>query len=99
MRNDVFNRFLDVPYGVQTMSGFIDYELVKDLKQARSDGIIGDRGIENEEEQCHVSELARRMIALDDEETYTTIRAFVKHRSKLLVKILEYMNKKEGEKR
>ena len=78
---------------------FINFALVKDVKGAREDGIIQDRGIDTEEEQRHVSELERRVRAFDDEEMYVTLKSFIKYHVKTLSKILVYLEKKEGEKK
>lgn len=80
------------------MSGFIDYDLVKDIKKALAAELFEDVGIEYEEEERHVSELSRIILALDDEELFVFVRTLVKHRKEQLVKTLEYMNKQEGEK-
>lgn len=78
------------------MSGFINFELVKDIKKAEKEGVIPDLGFHTENEERHVSELERRMAALDERETYVAVKTIVKHHRDVLVNTLNYMNK-EGE--
>lgn len=78
------------------MSGFIDYDLVKDIRKAIKAGLFEDVGIEYEEEERHVSELTRIFLAFDDEELFVFIRTLVRSRKEQLVRTLEYMNKQEG---
>lgn len=76
---------------------FIDFRLVKDVKGAIGAGVIEGEFIDTDQEQCHISELARELKALDEEEVYVTVKTFIEHHRKVFVKILEYINK-EGEK-
>lgn len=77
---------------------FVDFSLMKDVIRAADDGIIHPNApLDSEYEENHLSELGRRSRALDEVEDYVTIKTLVKYRKNLFVKILEYMNKKEGE--
>ena len=76
---------------------FINFKLVKELKRAKAEGIIKDDFIDTDKEQCHISELERRLSAFDEAEVYVATKTFIKHHRKSFVKILEYMEK-EGEK-
>lgn len=78
------------------MSGFIDFDLVKDIKKAHKAGVFTDMGDESENEERHVSELERRMAALDEKETYVTIKTLVKHHRRTVIKTFEYMEKEGG---
>ena len=75
---------------------FINFKLVKELKRAKAEGIIKEDFIDTDKEQCHISELERRLSAFDEAEVYVATKTFIKHRRKAFVKILEYMEK-EGE--
>ena len=75
---------------------FINYFLLKDMDNAEEDGIIPN-GFHTEEEERHISELDRRMSALDARETYVTIKALIKSNRKTFVRTLEYINEKEGD--
>lgn len=76
---------------------FVNYALIKDINRAYQARVFTNMGDLSENEERHVSELERRMAALDDKETYIAIRTLVKHHRKTVVKSLEYMEK-EGEK-
>ena len=75
---------------------FINYFLLKDMDNAEEDGIIPN-GFHTEEEERHISELDRRMSALDPRETYVTVNALIKSNRKTFVRTLEYLNKKDKE--
>lgn len=76
---------------------FVNYTLLRDIDKAYKAGVFPDKGIDNEDEDRYLSELERRMTALDDKSVYVAIKAFVKHHRKTVVRTLEYMEK-EGEK-
>lgn len=78
---------------------FVNYSLVKDYKKAHKAGVFRDLGIEDENEERCMSELERRMAALDEKETYIAVKTFIEHHRETVIKTLEYLNKKEGEKR
>ena len=81
-----------------TREAFVDFALMREIGRAEKSGVIHlDIPLSNEYEEPHLSELERRMIPLDEVETYVAVHTLVNHHRKLLVKILEYMNK-EGEK-
>ena len=56
---------------------FVDYALCKNVKQANKAGVFEDIGIDSEEEDRHISELQRRMTALDEKETYVVVKTLV----------------------
>ena len=81
---------------------FVNYALVKDYKRAHKAGVFHDQGDETENEERHMSELERRMAALDEKETYVTVKTLVEQHRETVIKTLEYLNKikeKEGEKK
>ena len=73
----------------------INYILLEEIKEAIDDGVIS--GMYSNFNEPSISELERRIKALDEIDVYVTIKTLVKYRRKLFVDILEYMNKKEGE--
>ena len=75
---------------------FVNFALMKDIQKAIDAGIIHPNAEDNEYEENHLSELERRMRALDEVEDYVTVKALVKHHRQTFVRILDYMNK-EGE--
>ena len=85
-------------YGMElceTMSGFINYDLMHQIERVVDAGVIKEIGDDKETEERHLSELSRRIAALDDVEVYTVITALVKHHRDTFIKVLENM---EGEK-
>lgn len=81
------------------MSG-INYILLKEIKQAIDAGVLN--ATYSNFNEPSISELERRIKALDEIDVYVVIKALVDHRRKLFVDILEYMNKQqvqEGEKK
>jgi len=79
------------------MSGGVNWVLASDIKQAIDEGVID--GMYSNFNEPSISELERRMKALDEIDTYVVINTLVKYRRQLFVNILEYLNKKakEGE--
>lgn len=77
------------------MSGFINYDLMHQIERVVDAGVIKEIGDDKETEERHLSELSRRIAALDDVEVYTVITALVKHHRDTFIKVLENM---EGEK-
>lgn len=75
---------------------FVNYALKRDLKKAHKAGVFKDIGDESEQEDRHVSELERRMNALDEKETYIAVKTLIKMHSETFIKTLYYM-KEEGE--
>lgn len=76
---------------------FINYKLAKEVKNAKKAGLVKAEYIDTDQEQCHISELERILMALDDEEIFVATKTFVKYQKKLFIDIIEYINK-EGEK-
>lgn len=74
----------------------INYLMLKEIKGAIDDGVLN--ATYSNFNEPSISELECRIQALDEIDVYVVIRTLVKHRRKLLVDILEYMNRKEGEK-
>ena len=75
---------------------FIDYGLLKDIEAAYRAKVFPDMGVEDEDEERYVSELDRRMTALDEKSVYVTVRAFVKGHRETLIRAIEHIQK-EGE--
>ena len=73
----------------------IDYTLCEDLVDAEKAGVFTDLSVPGENEDRHVSELGRRMIALDEKETYLTIKTLIENHWETFVKTIHYL-KKEG---
>ena len=71
---------------------FVNYSLLKDLKKAHKD--MGD---DSEQEDRFVSELERRMAALDEKETYIVVKTLVNHHRKTVIRTLEYMEGEQNE--
>lgn len=77
---------------------FVNFALMKDIQKAADAGIIHlNAPLDNEYEENHLSELERILKALDEVEDYITVKTLIKYHKDLFVRILEYMNKKEGE--
>ena len=79
------------------MSDGINYMLLKEIKQAIDAGVLN--ATYSNFNEPSISELERRIKALDEIDVYVVIKTLVKYRRQLFVDILEYMNKtqKEGE--
>ena len=77
------------------MSDGINYMLLREIKQAIDAGVLN--ATYSNFNEPSISELERRIKALDEIDVYVVIKALVKYRRQLFVDILEYMNKKEGE--
>lgn len=83
---------------MRTEEPFVNFALMEDVRKAEQAGVIHPNApLDSEYEENHLSELERRFRALDEVEDFVTIATLVKHNRKLFVKILEYMNNKEGE--
>ena len=76
---------------------FIDYELLRELKRAHKAGVFEDFGIDSEEEDRHVSELGRRMKALDEKETYIAVKKLIYSHTETFIKAHNINKKEEGE--
>ena len=80
------------------MSGFINFALIKNVRKAVISKIIKQYVFDTEEEERHLSELERRMKALDEVEVYVITKTFIEHHREIFVRSLEYISKeKEGE--
>lgn len=75
----------------------INYLLLRDIKEIIDAGVVN--GTYSNFNEPSISELERRIKALDEIDVYVVVQTLVKCRRKLFVDILEYMNKKEGEKK
>ena len=75
----------------------INYLLLREIKEVIDAGVVHETYSNFNEPS--ISELECRMRALDEIDIYVVVRTLVKYRRKLFVDILEYMNKKEGEKK
>ena len=78
------------------MSGFINYNLINDIDRVVDAGVVGEIGDDSQMEERHISELDRRMAALDEKEAYVVTKALVKYHRETFVKTLEDIEK-EGE--
>lgn len=76
----------------------IDYELLKEVDRAVLDRVI-NQGDDSENEDRHISLLDNLMIPLDDKEVFVLVRNLIKYHREDFVKTLEYLNRKEGEKK
>lgn len=79
------------------MSGGVNWLLATEIKEAIDNGVID--GMYSNFNEPSISELERRIRALDEIDTYVVIKTLVKYQRELFVNILEYLNKKaiEGE--
>lgn len=83
----------------RTDDPFVNYGLIRDVDEAEEEGVISVKVIGDEElEFRHLSELERRMRAFDEVEVYISINAFVQHHRQTVIRTLDYLQKKEGEK-
>lgn len=83
----------------RTDEPFVDYGLIRDVDEAEEEGVISAEVFGDEElEFRHLSELERRMRAFDEAEVYIAIKAFIGHHRETVIRTLEYLQKKEGEK-
>lgn len=73
----------------------IDYTLLKEIRQAIDEKVIS--AFYSDFNEPSITELEYRIKALDEIDIYAVVRTLVKYRRRLLVDILEYMNKQEGE--
>ena len=72
----------------------IDYALLDELKEAEKAGIFKGIGVPGGNENRHVSELSYRMKALDEKETYITVRALVMSHWETFSKSIQYLERK-----
>ena len=72
----------------------VDYALCEDLEGAKAAGVFVDIAVPGENEDRHVSELGRRMKALDEKETYITVRALVMNHWETFSKSIQYLERK-----
>ena len=82
---------------VKVGEAFVNYALLKIIIRAFKARVFEEMGDVSEDEERHVSELERRMKALDEKEVFIAVSTFVKHHRKTVVKTLEFIEK-EGEK-
>lgn len=78
------------------MTDGIDYLLGKEIEEAIDAGVID--GMYCNFNAPSISELKHRMKVLDEVDVYVVIKALTTYRRELFVRILEYMNEREGEK-
>ena len=70
----------------------IDYGLLGVIRRAFKFGVFEEYGDKSENEDRHISELHRRMAALDEKEVFVAMKAFIELHPKTVVKTLEYFN-------
>jgi hypothetical protein len=75
------------------MTDGINWMLAEEIKDAINAGAINEKYCNFNEPS--ISELERRIKVLDEIDVYVVIKALVKYRRELFVRILEYMNEKE----
>lgn len=73
---------------------FVDYALLEDVMQAYMARVFDEFGIDSEEEDRHLSELSRRMAALDDKETYIVVKILTENHWETFKNSIKYL--KEG---
>jgi len=78
------------------MSGFINYDLMKDIERVVDAGVINEVGDDTENEERHLSELSRRIAALDQVEVYTVIKSLIKYHRETFINVLEDMERGEN---
>ena len=71
---------------------FVNYALLKDLKKAHKAGVFEDFGDDSEQEDRCMSELERRMAALDEKETYIAVKTFAEHHRETVIRTLDYLD-------
>ena len=79
------------------MNGFINYSLMDDVRGAFAARVFSEMGDTSEDEDRHISELERRMIALDEKETYVVVKTLSENHWDTFLKSIRYL-KKEGDK-
>lgn len=77
---------------------FVNYALCKDLKKAHKAGVFEDIGIESEQEDRYVSELERRMKALDDKSVYIAVKSFAEQHRETVIRTLDYLDEQQKQK-
>ena len=75
---------------------FVDYGLCDEIDRAYEVGVFEDKGVEGENEDRHLSELNRRMVALDSKEVFVVTRAILENHKETVKRTIKFM---EGEKR
>ena len=77
------------------MTDGINYTLLREIKKAIDSGTLN--ATYSNFNEPSISELERRIRALDEIDVYVVVKTLVKYRRQLFVDILEYMNKQEQE--
>ena len=77
---------------------FVNYSLCEEVHKAHNAGVFEDMGMDSEEEDRHISELERRMNALDEKETFVVIKTLVENHKSTVAKTLIYMEGERNEK-
>ena len=75
---------------------FVNYALLKYIRKAFKARVFDEMGDVSEDEERHVSELERRMKALDEKEVFIATYTFVKYHKETVDKTLAFIEK-EGE--
>ena len=71
---------------------FVNYALCKDLVGAHRAGVFPDMGIESAQEDRYVSELERRMKALDEKSVYIAVKSFAEEHRETVIRTLDYLD-------
>lgn len=76
---------------------FVNYALLRIIKKGFDARVFDEFGEDSEDEDRHVSELDRRMRALDQKEVFVTVKAIVESNWETFAKTIIFL-KQEGEK-
>lgn len=76
---------------------FVNYALLRFIKKGFAARVFDEFGDDSEDEDRHVSELDRRMRALDQKEVFVTVKAIVESNWETFAKTIIFL-KQEGEK-
>lgn len=74
---------------------FVNYTLRKDLIEAHKAGVFEEMGDESEQEDRYVSELERRMKALDDKSVYIAVKSFAEEHRETVIRTLDYLDEQQ----
>ena len=78
------------------MSGFINYDLVKEVERIIDAGVIKEVASDPKYDERHLSELYRIVAAMDDKEVYTVTKSLAENHRKAFVDALEELNRRRN---
>lgn len=70
---------------------FVNYALKSNVQQAFAARVFDEFGDDSEEEDRHISELERRMTALDDKETYIVVKTLTESHWETFKRSIKYL--------